>query len=46
MKKVILKIMEKMILNNLPLKKSEAEFVEEDYAIEIKGENTYIMYLF
>ena len=33
------------LLNSLPLKNSEAEFVEEDYAIEIKGENTYIMYM-
>ena len=33
------------LLNSLPLKNSEAEFVEEDYAIEIKGENTYIIYM-
>ena len=33
------------LLNSLPLKNSEAEFVEKDYAIEIKGENTYIIYM-
>lgn len=33
------------LLNSLPLKNSEAEFVEEDYAIEIKGEKTYIIYM-
>ena len=33
------------LLNSLPLKNSEAEFVDEDYEIEIKGENTYIMYM-
>ena len=33
------------LLNSLPLKNSEAEFVDEDYTIEIKGENTYIIYM-
>lgn len=33
------------LLNSLPLKNSEAEFVKEDYAIEIKGEKTYIIYM-
>ena len=33
------------LLNSLPLNNSEAEFVKEDYAIEIKGEKTYIIYM-
>ena len=33
------------LLNSLPLNNSEAEFVDEDYTIEIKGENTYIIYM-
>ena len=33
------------LLNSLPLNNSEAEFVDEDYTIEIKGENTYIIYI-
>ena len=33
------------LLNSLLLNNSEAEFIDEDYEIEIKGEKTYIIYM-